>query len=416
MSSICDIFATALRRRFVTLVPMTTRRASLSVASAVFVGILITGCAAAKPAAVEATAPTATPKPSPTAPRVPVVAGHAPGEFPAVPLFRLPDLSLLDTSASAFTIEVRSDIADIPGVTATPARCDESGRVVSGDGSAFLYGDDAGTYAGPDGAIRNFGDGSGTFTLNGVTVQNFGDGAGLYTDGTVSIQNFGDGSGSYVDASIAVSIYGDGAGTYTDGGVSIQNYGDGAGVYTDGTVSIQNHGDGSGTYTDGSLSIQNDGDGTARVNGTTVKVDPLPPVPPLGVFPPLAALAPVTSCGTTITFADGVLFDFDKSDIRPDAAQTVARVAEVLATYDIPSAIVSGHTDAIGSDEYNVQLSQDRAEVVVAALVSAGVASDLVAEGHGESRPVAANEIDGVDNPAGRQLNRRVEIFLPASH
>lgn len=393
---------------------MTTRRASAAVASTFLLGAVLAGCSAVVEAPAEASG-TPTPSPTPTTSSLPVVAGYAPGEFPAIPLFELPDLSLLDASASAFTIEVRSDIADIPGVTATPARCDEAGRVISGDGSAYLYDDGAGIYTGPDGAVRNYGDGSGTFTLNGVTVQNYGDGAGIYTDGTVSIQNYGDGSGTYTDASKAVTIYGDGAGTYTDGAVSVQNHGDGAGTYTDGTVSIQNYGDGSGTYTDGTLSIQNDGDGTGRVNGTTVKVKPLPPVPRLGVFPPLAALAPVTSCGTTITFADGVLFDFDKSDIRPDAAQTVGRVAEALAAYDIPRAVVSGHTDAIGSDDDNLALSEKRAASVVAALRAEGVTADLVAEGHGESRPVAANEIDGVDNPAGRQLNRRVEIFLPAS-
>ena len=52
---------------------------------------------------------------------------------------------------------------------------------------------------------------------------------------------------------------------------------------------------------------------------------------------------------------------------------------------------------------------------MVAALQKAGVSTGLTAEGYGESRPVAANEIDGKDNPAGRQLNRRVEIFIPAS-
>jgi len=137
-------------------------------------------------------------------------------------------------------------------------------------------------------------------------------------------------------------------------------------------------------------------------------------VPALGVFPPLSALQPIESCGTVLTFQDGVLFDFDRSEVRADAAATLQTVAAVLDEYDVAEAIVSGHTDSIGSDSYNQTLSEDRADAVVDALDAAGVSTMLTAEGYGESRPVAANEIDGVDNPAGRQLNRRVEIFIPA--
>ncbi|MGI6878692.1 OmpA family protein [Microbacterium sp. gxy059] len=138
-------------------------------------------------------------------------------------------------------------------------------------------------------------------------------------------------------------------------------------------------------------------------------------MPSLGAFPPLEALAPVESCGTTITFSDSVLFDFDRSDVRPDAADVLDQVADVLVEAQATEAVVSGHTDSIGSDAYNLTLSEDRAASLVEALEERGVTAGLTAEGYGESRPVAANEIDGVDNPAGRQLNRRVEIFLPAA-
>lgn len=327
--------------------------------------VALTGCAAT--VAEPAPSTESTPSPSATAtsdPDVPVVAGFAAGEFPAVPLFQLPDLSLLDASADGFTLDIRDDFAVIPGVTVTPAHCDAAGSVVAGSGSAYLYGDGAGNYTGADGEIWNYGDGAGSFTLNGVTVDNFGDGSGSYDDGTVSIFN-----------------YGDGAATYKDANLDIHNY----------------------------------GDGTATVNGTTIDAEPVPPSPALGVFPPLAALQPIASCGTVITFSDGVLFDFDKSDIRPDAADTLVTVAEALSTYEVASAVVSGHTDAIGSDSDNQTLSEERAASVVAALEKAGVTTALTSEGHGESRPVAANEVDGEDNPAGRQLNRRVEIFIPAA-
>jgi len=376
--------------------------------------VVLTGCAA-EPASPSST-PSAAPKPSATAePSAHTVPGYDVGQFPPVPLFVLPDLSLLDTSASAFTIEVNEALADLPGVTATPAHCDAGGSVISGNGTAYLYGDGSGAFTGPDGTVQNFGDGTGTSTINGVTIQNFGDGSGNYTDGTVTIQNFGDGSGNYSDATKTVQIFGDGSGNYTDGAETIQNFGDGSGNYTDGTVTIQNFGDGSGNYTDGEITIQNFGDGTARVDGEMVEADPLPQVPRLGSFPPLGALAPLESCGTTLTFEDGVLFDFDRSDIRADAAATLDAVAQVFTTLDIAQAQVSGHTDSIGSDDYNQKLSEARAESVVAGLEHRGVTTALTAEGFGETRPVAPNELNGADNPAGRQLNRRVEIFIPAT-
>lgn len=356
---------------------------------------MLAGCAPEP--AVSASTPSPTPSTS-AEPSVATVAGYDVGQFPPVPLFVLPDLSLLDTSASAFTIEVNEALADIQGVVAAPAQCDAGGSVVSGAGTAYLYGDGSGSFTGPDGTVQNFGDGSGASTINGVAIQNFGDGSGNYGDATTTVQVFGDGSGNY-----------------SRGSVTIQNFGDGSGTYSDGTVTIQNFGDGSGDYSDGDVTIQNWGDGTALVDGETVDADPLPKVPTLGVFPPLGALAPVASCGTTLTFSDGVLFDFDKSDIRPDAATTLDAVAQVFTRLGISSAQVSGHTDAIGSDSENQTLSEDRAQSVVAGLEDRGVTTALTAEGFGESRPVAANEIDGADNPAGRQLNRRVEIFIPAT-
>ena len=393
----------------------TALTAGLVVALA-FSGTALAGCAphtAAEP--TPSKTPRATSTPTAAAAHTATVPGYDVGHFPPVPLFVLPDLALLDTSASAFTIELNAALADIPGVTATPAHCDGMGELVSGNGSALLYGDGSGTFTGPDGSVQNFGDGSGTSTINGVTIQNFGDGSGTYAGDDVTIQNFGDGSGTYVDAAKTVQIFGDGSGTYVDGRVNIQNFGDGSGTYTDDDVTIQNFGDGSGTYVDDDITIQNFGDGTASVDGETVEADPLPEVPRLGVFPPLGALAPLESCGTTLTFDDGVLFDFDRSDIRADASATLDEVADVLTTLDVSDAAVSGHTDAIGDDADNQRLSEDRAEAVVDGLKDRGVTTRFTAEGYGESRPVAANEIDGIDNPAGRQLNRRVEIFIPAA-
>ena len=75
---------------------------------------------------------------------------------------------------------------------------------------------------------------------------------------------------------------------------------------------------------------------------------------------------------------------------------------------------VSSHTDSKGSDEYNVKLSQKRAESVVVYLTSKGIQADrLQAKGYGEEQPIAPNEKpDKSDNPDGRQMNRRTEFRI----
>ncbi|AOX45382.1 OmpA family protein [Microbacterium sp. BH-3-3-3] len=400
--------------------PAALRPTAVRLAAAVSASVVVmslAGCVSEPvPSTVRSSAAADTPVSTATAAAASAarVPGYDVGEIPPVPLFVLPDLSLLGGSASAFTISAASTLSSAPGVTVASAACGTPGQVSTSAGTAVLYGDGSGSYTGADGTVQNFGDGSGTTTIDGVEIQNFGDGSGTYRSGEVAIQNFGDGSGTYVDASRQVQIFGDGSGTSTHGDESIQNFGDGSGTYRSGEVAIQNFGDGAGTYTDGTLTVQNFGDGTGRVDGEPVTVDPLPPVPRLGVFPPLAALAPVASCGTTLTLSDAVLFDFDSAELRADAAAVLDALAAVLIDGRVPAATVSGHTDAIGTDAENQDLSERRARAVVAALTERATPVAWTAEGYGESRPVAANELDGVDNPAGRQLNRRVEILVPS--
>lgn len=109
-----------------------------------------------------------------------------------------------------------------------------------------------------------------------------------------------------------------------------------------------------------------------------------------------------------------VLFDFDSLDVDHDGKAMLVRVASLLSALDYPEAQVGGHTDQIGSTAYNLDLSQRRADAVRSALGDSGVQSaSLTAQGYGESRPLR-DEIrpDGSDDPAARQLNRRVEILL----
>lgn len=119
--------------------------------------------------------------------------------------------------------------------------------------------------------------------------------------------------------------------------------------------------------------------------------------------------------GAVVDIPDTVLFDFDSAELKAGAAGVLDDIAEVLLLLEDAPATVRGHTDDVGEAEYNRELSQQRADAVVAHLVDAGVPADLLtAEGIGEDEPVAPNSNDdGSDNEEGRAANRRVEVVLP---
>ena len=343
------------------------------------------------------------------------VAGYEPGQIPPIPMIALPDLSLLTQSTSAFTPELTRSITSQPGVTVRPARCDASGSLVSG--STVLGGDGSMSTSSGATAVTNNGDGSGTYSDGKVSITNNGDGSGTYSDGKVSITINGDGSGTYSDDHLSVTVNGDGSGTYSDSatGEAITLDGKGSGTYSRGGVSITNNGDGSGTYSDGKVSITNLGDGSAIVNDATVSAKPVPKAGKVGTFPSIDAAKPVQSCGTVITLEDSVLFDFGSSDLRSEASTTLTNLATVLKDSKAPKVQVQGHTDSVSDDASNQTLSEQRAKAVTEALTSNGVTASIESVGYGETKPVAPNEnSDGSDNPAGRRLNRRVEVFVPA--
>ena len=372
-----------------------TLAASLIAATALALG----ACGSSKPQATDAS-PAADPTtPAATASSVPPVSGYRPGEIPAIPLFSVPSVDVFASNADKAIVDSASkSLNTVPGVTISPAKC---------DGTSLVSGS---TVFGGDGSVVSSSD-------NG-TVVNDGQGGGTITEGPISIVYGGDGSGTYSTPTTSIVLDGQGGGNYSNSSTSetITVESDGSGVYSKGTVTIINNGDGTGSYSDDKLTIQNNGDGTATVNGKEVKDAPkVDKLGKLGKFPPVANLKPVESCGTVITLEDGVLFDFGKSDIRPEAAQTIKSLATVLTSNKVPAAHVYGHTDSISDEAFNLQLSQERADAVVAELKKDGVSSTLDATGYGESKPVAPNEnADGSDNPSGRALNRRVEIFIPA--
>ncbi len=109
-----------------------------------------------------------------------------------------------------------------------------------------------------------------------------------------------------------------------------------------------------------------------------------------------------------LTLDSEVSFDFNKSDVKSAFRSSLDKLAGVITKYDRTVVHVIGHTDSVGSDEYNRGLSQRRASSVGDYLISRGVpAARVRTEGRGESEPRDSNATE-----AGRQLNRRVEIFL----
>ena len=404
---------------------MTTTRRTLTAAAVITAATLALGaCGSSKPAepasspSSAATTAEPTQAPSATASSVPTVPGYRPGEIPPVPAFAVPPIDVFASNADKAVIQTASSsLSSVPGVTVSPAKCDGNALV---SGSTVLGGDGSGVTTNSSGTVVNGGDGSGVITQGPISIVYGGDGTGVYTnaDTGLSINVNEDGSGVYSTPTLSINLDGMGGGNYTDSSktISIINNGDGSGNYSTATVSIINNGDGSGSYSDSTMTIRNNGDGTAVVNGTTVTDAPkVDKVSKLGKFPPIASLQPVESCGTLITLEDGVLFDFGKSDIRPDAAQTLKSLAGVLNNAKVPAAHIYGHTDSVSDEAFNQQLSEARANAVKNDLAKNGVTATMDATGYGESKPVAPNEnADGSDNPAGRALNRRVEIFIPA--
>jgi outer membrane protein OmpA-like peptidoglycan-associated protein len=115
-----------------------------------------------------------------------------------------------------------------------------------------------------------------------------------------------------------------------------------------------------------------------------------------------------------ISLQGEILFDFDKSNIRPAAESTLAQVAKMIQSYPNARTLIEGYTDSKGSDSYNAKLSDRRAASVKAWFAQHGLkASAMQTHGWGAAKPVAPNKHpDGSDDPEGRQKNRRVEITI----
>ena len=114
-----------------------------------------------------------------------------------------------------------------------------------------------------------------------------------------------------------------------------------------------------------------------------------------------------TARGLIVNLSD-VLFDFNQASLKPGAREKLAKVSGILLAYPTLHVNVEGHTDSVGTDDYNLKLSQRRADAVRDYLTSNGINSaNVQAVGLGKDGPVASN-----DTAAGRQQNRRVEMVV----
>ncbi|MBI4929592.1 MAG: OmpA family protein [Bacteroidetes bacterium] len=113
------------------------------------------------------------------------------------------------------------------------------------------------------------------------------------------------------------------------------------------------------------------------------------------------------SVGSKIVL-NNIFFDFDKATLRPESTSELERLTQLITDIPTMKIEIAGHTDSKGEDDYNLKLSQSRAQAVVDYLLKKGIVKNrLVAKGYGETKPIATNDTD-----EGRQLNRRTEFEI----
>lgn len=114
-----------------------------------------------------------------------------------------------------------------------------------------------------------------------------------------------------------------------------------------------------------------------------------------------------TERGLVLTLGD-VLFEYDKADLKAGALRNLYQLVTFLRENPNRNLLIEGHTDSIGSDSYNLDLSQRRSEAVQTFLLQNGISAErIIARGYGEAYPIASNNTE-----AGRQQNRRVEVVI----
>ena len=112
--------------------------------------------------------------------------------------------------------------------------------------------------------------------------------------------------------------------------------------------------------------------------------------------------------GVIVTLPGNIYFNFNRADVKPAMQLQLTKIAQALAAVPGQNLLIEGHTDSIGSNEYNLSLSESRAQSVQKILLDGGIAAErMEIKGYGESKPIADNA-----TPSGQAQNRRVEIVL----
>jgi outer membrane protein OmpA-like peptidoglycan-associated protein len=112
--------------------------------------------------------------------------------------------------------------------------------------------------------------------------------------------------------------------------------------------------------------------------------------------------------GIVVTFDSGILFGFDSAELQPAARENLRNLALSLERHEGTQVLLIGHTDSVGSESYNQQLSERRAHAARSYLIAQGLSPlRIEAVGRGLTEPIASN-----DTEAGRQENRRVEVAI----
>ncbi|WP_298459157.1 OmpA family protein [uncultured Cellulomonas sp.] len=354
--------------------------------------------------ATTADSPSPSTSPSPT----PVVdAAFARGlrrtlAVPPLPAFAIPTELLSGATSRRITTDLDVPPGLYQGIAVLDARCTAAGDATAADTGAPV--------AGP---TRHFEDGT-------VSVTVGADGTGGYDTADLHIAVLGDGAGVYDDGRTRLSVAPDGSGTYSSGDLRYTVSPDGSGSYSDEDVRVWVDADGAGGYEDDTMRLSWKGTGEVYGDGEPARVAAVRSVLADGLprFPPVPAVASVepagTVCGTVIRLDANVLFDVDQAEVHPGAQADLDRVAALLVALGSPRALVNGHTDTVGTEAHNLELSERRAEAVRDALVGSGADSgSLETHGLGESQPLRPDVApDGSEDAAARQLNRRVEIVL----
>ena len=115
--------------------------------------------------------------------------------------------------------------------------------------------------------------------------------------------------------------------------------------------------------------------------------------------------------GIAVSFDSGILFDFDSATLRREGNDNLRKLVTILNRDKDTTLMIVGHTDSRGEENYNLTLSERRAQSASTFMVSQGLASSRIQiTGRGEYEPLSENETD-----AGRQKNRRIEVAIYAS-